>query len=239
LFEMKIFRLAAAVLVPPILAGCAARPALIRKPFVPPAIVAVLPFANDSNNMEAPELMQKLAWLGLERGGYRMVPLQESVERLRKAGITVGGQLGSKTAPELASLLGADAVLYGTVTKFSYVTLGVYLKRQVAVDASLVSSDGSVIWRDSASATRTLIELDTRRAARELAIQLAVKWVEKIVSHPLYPEMQRSLYELFSTLPAANGGANVGKRMDRGFDRWWDSWVPFLGRLFDFAARKH
>jgi hypothetical protein len=201
-------------------------------------VVAVLPFANDTNNMDAPEMIKKLAWLGLGRGGYRMVPQEEAQERLRKAGITDGGQLGSKTAPELAALLGADAVLYGTVTRFSYVTLGVYLKRQVAVEASLVLSDGSVVWKHSASATRTLVEPDTKRAARELAIQLAVKWVERIISHPLYPEMQRSLYELFLTLPSPSGG-DVGARMHPGFNRWSDSWLPFIGKLLNFAARKH
>jgi len=232
---LKTFRLAVFLLC---LAGCAAKPAMLRKPFVPPVVVAVLPFSNETNNLDAPEMMQKLAWQGLERGGYRVVPLDDAREKLRKAGITDGGQLNSKTAPELAALLGADAVLYGTVTKFSYVTLGVYLKRQVAATASLVLSDGSVVWKHAASATRTLVEPDTKRAARELAIQLAVKWVERIISHPLYPEMQRSLYELFLTLPSPSGG-KVGTRMHPGFNRWSDSCLPFIGRLLDFAARKH
>jgi hypothetical protein len=207
-----------------LLAGCAIKPEFVRKPWATPPTIAVLPFANESNSIDAPVFMQKLAADGLSAGGYAVIPLADVNERLRKAGITVGGQLGSKTPQELARITGASAVLYGNVKSFNYTTLGFYQKREVALQARLVGEDGTEQWRQSATASRTFWNFQAMENLREtfkaMGVQLAVKLVEKLISHPLYPEMLRSTHDLFITLPSPRGGS-VGKYCPRGYNDFW------------------
>jgi len=207
-----------------LLAGCAVKPEFVRKPWATPPTIAVLPFANDSNSIDAPVFMQKLAADGLAAGGYAVLPIRDVNERLRAAGITVGGQLASKTPQELARITGASAVLYGTVKSFNYTTLGFYQKREVALSAQLVGADGTEQWRQSVSASRTFWNFDAMEnlgeALKAVGTQLAVKLLEKLISHPLYPEMLRSVHDLFITLPSPRGGM-VGKYCPRGYGDFW------------------
>ena len=226
---MKYFpRALATALAGLFLAGCAVKPEFVRKPWSTPPTIAVLPFANDSNSIEAPVFMQKLAADGMTAGGYAVIPIADVNERLRKAGITVGGQLGSRTPQELASICGASAILYGNVAAFTYTTLGFYQKREVALQARLVGADGTEQWRQSVSASRTFWNFKAMENLREtfkaVGTQLAVKLLEKLISHPLYPEMLRSVHDLFITLPSARDpGRPVGKYCPIGyFDFWRD-----------------
>lgn len=182
-------------------AGCAAKPEYIVRPFVPPGRIAVLVFANESNNPEAPEYMRELVFSGLRDAGYDLLPLESVDSKLRDAGITQGGQLKSKSAQELSDLLGASALFYGTIRSFDYVTLGFYQKREVAISARLVSFGGSQIWRHSAKVRKSRIH--TRKLRDKFVRQLTVKTLESIFSHPLYPEMFRAVKRLLMTLPAA------------------------------------
>ena len=206
------------------LAGCAVKPEFLRKPWSPPPTIAVLPFANDSNSIAAPVYMQKLAADGLAAGGYSVLPINEVNDKLREAGITVGGHLASRTPEELARITGASAVMYGTVKTFKYTTLGFYQKREVALSARIVGADGTEQWRQSVSASRTFWNFSAMENLREtfkaVGTQLAVKLLEKLISHPLYPEMLRSVHDLFITLPSARGGM-VGKYCPRGYGDFW------------------
>jgi len=209
-----------------LLSGCAVKPEFLSKPYNAPPTIAVLPFANDSNNVDAPVFMQKLAADGLESGGYSVVPVAEVNDKLREAGITVGGQLASRTPQELARITGASAVLYGTVKAFRYTTLGFYQKRQVALSARLVGEDGNEQWRQSVSASRTYWDFrameNLGEALKAAGVQLAVKLAERLISHPLYPEMLRSIHDLFITLPSVRDSRRTtGKFCPKGYYDFW------------------
>ena len=209
-----------------LLAGCAVKPEFVRKPWSPPPTIAVLPFANESNSIDAPVFMQKLAADGLTAGGYTVLPIKDVNDRLREAGITVGGQLASKTPQEIAQITGASAVLYGNVKSFTYITLGFYQKRGVALSAQLVGADGVEQWRQSVSASRTLWDFKAMENLREnfkaMGVQLVVKLAEKLISHPLYPEMLRSVHDLFITLPSVRDARRpTGKFCNPGYYDFW------------------
>ena len=209
-----------------LLAGCAVKPEFVRKPWSAPPTVAVLLFTNDSNSIDAPVFMQKLAADGLAAGGYAVLPVKDVNDKLREAGITVGGQLDSKTTQELARITGASAVMYGTVKSFTYTTLGFYQKREVAVSARIVGADGSEQWRQSVSASRTFWNFHAMENLREnfkaVGIQLAVKLAEKLISHPLYPEMLRCTHDLYINLPSVKSpGRPVGKYCPVGYYDFW------------------
>jgi len=223
---------AGALLFAAVLCGCAIRPEFMKRPFAPPARIAVLPFANESNNIDAPSLLQRLVWEGLSKGGYSLQALAETTEGLRRLGITDGGQLGSKKPEEIARALGVEGCLFGTVKSFKYVTLGVYQKREVILAGEIRNAEGEGIWRNLGKASRSELKLELDKAGENLARQLAVKWVEKIVSHPLYPEMQRSVYEMLMGLPqAGNVKRPVGSRVPRGYDESNDFWRGTFGEI--------
>jgi hypothetical protein len=200
-----------AVALAALVSGCGpAKPQFIRKPYPAPRVVAVLPFANHSNDLKAPVFMQKLAMTALGKGGYSVMRQEKMEEKLRSIGITQGGQLRSKTPVEISRALGADALFYGTLKAASHLTLGVYLKRRVDVETELFDAQGDRLWKHSASGVSSELNLDARKAAEAMGRQLAEKWVESMLSHPLYPEMRKSLYGVFITLPSARSSRPVG-----------------------------
>lgn len=211
-----------------LLAGCAVKPDYLRKPYSAPPRVAVLPFANQTNSLEAPVLLQVLARQGLEKGGYAVIPAAEVAARLKEMGITDGGQLSSKKPADIAAALGATALFYGEVREFSYVTLAVYQKRAVVLAGSILEADGTPVWRHVATAKRTEYNLDAARNlgqfGKSLGWQLAGKWAEKLVAHPLYPEMVRCVHDLYMTLPRAGSTRPIGTLLPRGYDVTGDFW---------------
>lgn len=226
---MRTIRAAAlAGLAALLLGGCSAKPDYLRKPYSAPPRIAVLPFSNQTNNIEAPALLQILARQGLERGGYAVVPAAEVEAKLKDIGITDGGQLPSKKPEELAAALGASALFYGEVRDFSYVTLGVYQKRSVVLAGSILEADGTPEWRHVSTARRSEINLEAARNLGEfgksLGWQLAGKWVEKLVAHPLYPEMVRCVHDLYMVLPRAGSTRPIGTLLPRGYDVTGDFW---------------
>src|SRR3989344_5130644 len=74
-----------------LLAGCSLGPSYIVKDFAPPRILAVLPFTNETNDIEAPGLVRKALVEILPRRGYSP-PDAEKVDSIlkEKFGITDG-----------------------------------------------------------------------------------------------------------------------------------------------------
>src|SRR4051812_16073002 len=95
-------------------AGCATGPKYISKEFNPPRRVAVLLFANETNDVAAPDLVRKYATEILPRHGYSPMDNEEVAAVLKeKFGINEGGQLGSATPQELGKALRVDGLFYG------------------------------------------------------------------------------------------------------------------------------
>lgn len=170
--------------------------------------MAILPFDNHSTSMDASEIMETLVAIRLFERGYRLVPGNDVRQRLQWAGITQGGQTAALPPDALCELLGADAVFDGAVTAFSYVTLGVYQKREAGMRGALRRPDGTVLWRHAAAAKSSAVNLNAARSGKalleSLAWQLGAKLLERVLGHPLYPEAMACVQQLFRDLP---GGA--------------------------------
>lgn len=215
-----------------LLCGCGIRPEYMKRPYVPPPRVAVLLFANETNSVDAPEMLRQLVFDGLGKAGYSLQSLKETRDGLKALGITDGGQLRSKEPAEIARALKVSACFYGTVRSFKYVTLGLYQNREVILGGEMRDERGESIWRHTGKASRSEFKPDFEKAGENLARQLAVKWVEKIISHPLYPEMQRSVHELLMGLPeAGNVKRPAGNRVPRGYDESNDFWKGAFGGI--------
>ena len=183
------------------MSGCAVKPDYIRKPFHPAKRVVVLPLANETNDMKAAHRVRHLLRRGLQRKGYQVLPLNQTDARLRKLGITQGGQLRSRRPKEVAKLFGQSVCLYGRMIDATNVTLGVVMKRKVKVEAKLVDREGVMLWKHTAAAGRSKLELNKKKMKRALKRQLAKKLIGSIISHPLQREMKKCVDHILKTLP--------------------------------------
>jgi len=109
--------------------------------------VAVLPFSNRTNSVTAPDTLRGMA-AGMLRGmGYRTVPLPDIDARLRMKGVTLGDQLVTMSATQLAEAVGARRLVWGGVEEFGVVNVGIYYRRDVRVGFVLRDGNGRELWR--------------------------------------------------------------------------------------------
>ncbi|HEX9022001.1 MAG TPA: GNA1162 family protein [Nitrospirota bacterium] len=110
--------------------------------------MAVLPFRNDTADVDGPDMMRNKMVHALENRSYVVKDLKETDQILRdRMGITLGGQLDMITAQKLGETLGVEGVLYGTLMDFDETTTGAVNIRKVRGKFKLVSAmTGQTLW---------------------------------------------------------------------------------------------
>jgi len=110
--------------------------------------VAVLPFRNDTTDIDGPNVMRAKMIEILEHRSYVIKDIKETDQILRdQMGITLGGQLELTTAKKLGETLGVEGVLYGTLMDFDETTTGLYNVKKVRGKFKLVNAmTGQVVW---------------------------------------------------------------------------------------------
>jgi hypothetical protein len=102
-----------------------------------PTRIAVLPVKNETADMDAPIVFRILAQAELADKGYALVDFSQIDPALREKGIEEAGQIESLTPQEIGELVGADGLLYTTISSYG---------RQAAVHLKL---DGNFTLIDS------------------------------------------------------------------------------------------
>lgn len=180
------------------LAGCAPIPT------GPPLVetVAVLMFDNESNELNAPDILQKYTTLALQKSPYRPLEMKTVNEFLEKAGIVDGGQLGIVDPVRLGKDLGVHALIFGNVESFDYTNVGYYASRKVTVELKMVDvTTGSVLWEHSGTGATRKLTIDSEQAKRNLAEGLGRQAIEKIAKAPLDDESRMAVIDALKTLP--------------------------------------
>lgn len=93
--------------------------------------IAVLPFSDETVSIDGPVNIRKLVHDTLTKGGYAAIPLEEVDTVLRNNGFTQGGQLRATTPEKISAWLNADWLLYGHITEFNKINVGVYVKKSI------------------------------------------------------------------------------------------------------------
>ena len=121
------------------LAACATPLTEVAQDFksLRPTRIAVLPVKNETADMDAPIVFRILAQAELADKGYALVDFSQIDEALRGKGIEEAGQIEALTPQEIGETVGADGLLYTTVSSYG---------RQVAVHLKL---DGNFTLVDS------------------------------------------------------------------------------------------
>jgi len=169
--------------------------------------MAVLPFANDSNNMGAPDRARRLIFRGLARWGYPVLPLEETDRRMREIGLSDGGQLRAFTPAKLAQAAGANRILTGTVREFKTTNVGLYNLHHVALNLRLLDETGRVLWESDGVGYREIL-FRPADAGKAFLGGLIESTVGKATGSDLEEEMETAALTALSSLPArpAAGG---------------------------------
>lgn len=141
---------------PLVLAGLLSLTACVPMPMIPPnpsnpiRTVAVLPFANNTNDVEAPAYVRAQFVRELARHQYVIRPLNEVDQVLKdQMGITLGAQLDMTTAQKLGEAMGVDGVFYASLDEFNHKITGVYNVKRVRIRTKLVNcKTGATVWKN-------------------------------------------------------------------------------------------
>ena len=192
----------------------------------PPLVqsVAVLPFDNESNELNAPDIMQDYVYRALLNSPYRPLDIKEINDKLAAVGIVDGGQLAAVDPVKLGKDLGVQALIYGIVDDFGYTNVGYYTSRKVSIELKMVSVDtGETLWEGNGTAANRNLTFDPQQAKRNLAVGLAQQAIDKATKHPLDQESRDAAVRALATLPgyrfagftgaAANPAIEIGGRV--------------------------
>jgi len=185
--------------------GCSGKSAYLVSPALgalPDPRVAVLPFDDQSTDVNAADIMRKLAAEGFARKGYPYLPLAEVDARLSGMGISEGGQLPGLAPKAIGAALGADLLCYGDVEKFTFQDLGFVVRKEVRLHLKVISaSTGETLYEKSGTGKDFQVYTNKDDAKRALVEQLAVKMVQNILKTPLKREAEISAEKALDSLP--------------------------------------
>lgn len=164
--------------------------------------VAVLPFDNQSTDMNAAELMRRLAVEEFGKRGYLALPPEEVDGKLAGLGISEGGQLPSVKPEDLAKALGADLLCYGDVEDFTFQNLGFVIRKNVVLSVRLLSAaTGEVLYEATGEGKDLKIYTKKDEAKAAFVEQLAAKLVQNLLKSPLKKEAEAAAWNTLDGLP--------------------------------------
>ncbi len=132
-----------------VLAACATVPAKDYTKFnaAKPSSILVVPTVNRSVDITASDYMLSTLSIPVAERGYYVFPVNLVKRVLEDDGLSDANLVHSASAEKLASLFGADAVLYVTINRWDAQYF--VLSTQVTVDVSYVVKDGKtgdMLW---------------------------------------------------------------------------------------------
>lgn len=114
-----------------------------------PRSILVVPVVNRSLDVDAPNYVLATLPIPIAERGYYVFPVNTTKYVLEQEGFYEGERIQQESPQALASLFGADAVLYITINRWDaqYAILSTVVT--VDFDYRLVYKDGTEIWAES------------------------------------------------------------------------------------------
>lgn len=114
---------------------------------MPPRLVAVLPFINETKSDEAFEIVRKIFYNHFSSRRFLDVELFKVDEKLKEAGLYDPAVLAETSAEKLGDILGVDAVIRGKITKFDKAWALIYSQVAVGLWVRMENAkNGKVLW---------------------------------------------------------------------------------------------
>lgn len=165
---MRITNARAVLLALPLLAACASAPK--TRPGY--GRVALLPLANGSVVVDAPDKVMRVLRDEFTREGFALVPEDEVATALAVVGVTQGGQLAAVTHAKLAAALKADIFVKGWIERFGFQSAVAMSRRVVELRLQLTDRSGKVLYDEVETGITTKAGAD---AAGDLVLNTAGK----------------------------------------------------------------
>lgn len=134
------------------LSGCVAQPVkqdLSAFQAAAPRSVLVVPTVNHSLDVDAPNYVLAALPIPIAEKGYYVFPINTTKYVLEQEGYYEGEKIHQQPPQALASLFGADAILYVTIKRWDAQYAFLTTVVTVEFDYRMVSKDGVTIWSDS------------------------------------------------------------------------------------------
>ncbi len=120
-------------------AACRSTPE-VKAPSADLPLIAVLPFENQSADIEAADKVRNAVYEEFKTRGYRLVELETIDSGLKTLGISEGGQLPALTAEKLGAAIPAEVFCYGNVLEFNFKSVVAVSQKKVALELKLVKA---------------------------------------------------------------------------------------------------
>ncbi|MEK7475194.1 MAG: hypothetical protein AAB152_06110 [Candidatus Coatesbacteria bacterium] len=162
--------------------------------------VAVVPFANDTNNVGAPDVARAMVQKELLARGYRVLSIADVDGRLHGIGISQGEHLRAFSADKIAAALGTRRWITGRVDEFKVINVGVYYRRQARVTLGLGDAGGRTVWEAAGVSVRQ--SAGTKDIGARLLGGLAGSLIEKATKTYLKEDTEAAVAEAMAYLPS-------------------------------------
>lgn len=162
--------------------------------------IAVLPFTNETVDMNADSYLRLKTIEVLQARGYPMKPMPEIDQKLLEMDIREGGHLRISSEKELAKKLEVDRLIYGNVVEFKVVNIGVYYKRHVELELRMSDAQGKTVWRNTGK-TIYQTAAKPKEAAAAFLVSLAATQIQKMAKTHLKAEADETVFRCLETLP--------------------------------------
>lgn len=160
--------------------------------------VAVAPMENRSNDINASEIVRSAFAEAITRGGWNVIPTEESDRMLRESmGITYGGQLASTTPGEVCRNLGVEGVFFGEIREWNKTTTGVYNNVTVVASFELYARNGIRVWQGSDTQSKVLVP----HGGRDIGAEIAVNAFGNLLLNPMTPYGESVARNIAGKLP--------------------------------------
>lgn len=163
------------------LLGCSTAPrASPATESTPPLLIAVLPFENHSNDVDAPQKVRTALFEKMNAREFRLLELDKIDSALRNVSVTLGSQLEllENRREVLNGLIPADVYCYGTVVEFAFKNAVALTQRKVELKLRLVDAKtGAVLFEGTEMGITTKAGLD---AAADATLNTAGKVAKSV-----------------------------------------------------------
>jgi len=189
---------------------------------LPIETTAILLFDSESNDVDAPDIMQRLVYLALKNSPYRVLDMDETNAKLNKMGFVDGGQLAAINNTKLGQELGVQGLLFGNVESFGYTNVGVYVGRKVNLELRLVDvATGETLWEGEGKASKSKFAFNKEDIQENFTKGLADQLVDKMFKSTLEEEARMATKKALRSLPGFRfaGFARDEKTQGKGIRR--------------------
>ena len=179
--------------------GCASVPKKDYTKFnaAAPKAILVVPVVNRSVNVDAPNYFLSTITIPVAEQGYYVFPVNLVKRILEDNGLADADMVHNAPAQKLASLFGADAILYITINRWD--ARYIILSTTITVNLDYVLKDGKtgdVLWSDSRTVQYTPQGSSSGNIFADLIVDVAIAAINKAAPNYI-PLAKQANWEAF------------------------------------------